>query len=63
MAGAPDEDPPRTREVVRRLDQEDRPRDLPLVAGHDPDPAPDGAAAPRPEDDDSVIEFPGLRVS
>ncbi|MGE0854096.1 MAG: IncP-type conjugal transfer protein TraG [Hyphomicrobiaceae bacterium] len=63
MAGAPDDDPPRTREVVRRLDEEDHPRDLPLVAGHDPDPAPDGVEGPTPDDDDGVIEFPGVRVS
>jgi hypothetical protein len=63
LAGAPDDDPPRTREVVPRLGDDDRPRDLPLVAGHDPDPAPDGAEGPKPDDDDTVIEFPGVRVS
>jgi len=50
MAGAPDEDPPRTREVVPHLGEDDRARDLPLVAGHDPDPAPGGPEAPQPDD-------------
>jgi type IV secretion system protein VirD4 len=63
-ASAPDESPPRTREIpLRRSRQKDRaPPDLPLFTWEPGTPSTEAQDQPVGEELETVVQFPGLRL-